>query len=70
MGNWPQPYNEVMALVEQGLTIEMSCKHVGINRSTLYRKMTEIQKSELRYARAQFSKGSTGTVFEVEHKKS
>jgi transcriptional regulator of acetoin/glycerol metabolism len=41
-------YNSILKLVKEGLTIQEACTVSGTNRTTLYRKLTEQQKLELK----------------------
>ena len=42
-------YNKILELVKQGLTIQQACKAEGVCRVTLYKRITQTQKDELRY---------------------
>ena len=40
-------FNAILVEVEKGFTIQKACKNVNIHRTTLYLKMSPMQKSEL-----------------------
>jgi len=51
-------YEKVLDKVKKGNTIEVSCKLVGVERTKFYKKITPVQKQEIRSYKATFNKAT------------